>query len=117
MDADAEDVEVYQLHILLMGISPAIWRRVLVRSDSTVGDLHYAIQIAMGWSDDHLHRFLIHGTWYTIPRDGWYGWWVDFEQGRVVVYKDPDTWLPPGADQSPHAYELLDQAYAQMARP
>ncbi len=63
MDADAENVEVYQVHILLQGVSPAIWRRVLVRSDSGTGDLNYTIQIAMGWSDDHLNRFLLHGRW------------------------------------------------------
>ena len=36
-------VEIYQLHILLLEISPAIWRRVLVRSDSTIADLHYSL--------------------------------------------------------------------------
>ena len=70
MDADAENVVVYQLHILLQGVSPAIWRRLLVRSDSSIGDLHYTIQIAMGWSDNHLNRFLLHGRWYGIPHIG-----------------------------------------------
>ena len=70
MDADTDNVEVYQLHILLQGVSPAIWRRVLVRSDSSIGELHYTIQIAMGWSDDHLNRFLLHGRWYGVPHIG-----------------------------------------------
>ena len=30
----APQVEIYQLHFLLLDISPAIWRRVWVRSDS-----------------------------------------------------------------------------------
>ncbi len=38
-----------------------IYRRLLVRSDMSLADLHYAIQIAMGWEDFHLHRFSIHG--------------------------------------------------------
>jgi hypothetical protein len=51
----------YQLRVVLRGISPLIWRRLLVRSDSTIFDLHRTLQIAFGWSDEHLHRFVIHG--------------------------------------------------------
>ncbi len=47
-----------------------IWRRLLVCDDSTIADLHYIIQIAMGWSDDHLHQFRIHGKRYGIYRIG-----------------------------------------------
>jgi hypothetical protein len=45
---------VYQFKVALRGISLMIWRRLLLRSDHTIADLHYAIQIAMGWSDAHL---------------------------------------------------------------
>ena len=47
-----------------------IWRRILVRSDSTIKDLHYTVQLAMGWSDIHLHHFLIHGKQYGISKPG-----------------------------------------------
>ena len=56
MDGDNAATEVYPLRIALRAISPAIWRRVLVRSDSTITDLHYTIQLAMGWTDLHLNR-------------------------------------------------------------
>ncbi len=55
---------VYQLRVVLRGISPLIWRRLLVRSESSVADLHRTLQIAFGWSDEHLHRFVIHGRMY-----------------------------------------------------
>jgi hypothetical protein len=61
-------LEVYQFHILLMEISLAIWRRILVRSDSSVADFHYILQIAMGWEDIHLHQFVLHGKTYGLPR-------------------------------------------------
>ena len=61
---------VYQLRICLRKISPIIWRRLLVRGDSTIADLHYAIQIAMGWTDSHLHRFRIHGKDYGVAHIG-----------------------------------------------
>jgi hypothetical protein len=31
----------YQLKVVLQGISPMIWRRLLVSGDSTIVDLHY----------------------------------------------------------------------------
>jgi Plasmid pRiA4b ORF-3-like protein len=43
-----------------------IWRRFLIRSDSTLTDLHNTLQIAFGWSDFHLHRFRIRGQDYSI---------------------------------------------------
>jgi hypothetical protein len=59
-------VSVYQFRVVLRGITPLIWRRLLLRSEHSVADLHYAIQIAMGWSDSHLHRFHIYGKDYGV---------------------------------------------------
>ncbi len=39
---------VYQLKIHLLGISPQICRRVLVRGDTTLAELHHVFQVAMG---------------------------------------------------------------------
>ena len=61
---------VYQFKVVLRGISPMIWRRLLLRCDHSIADLHYAIQIAMGWSDSHLHRFHIHGKDYGVAYEG-----------------------------------------------
>ena len=55
---------VYQLRIVLREISPLIWRRLLVRSDTTLGHLHTMLQIAFDWSDEHLHTFHLHGKDY-----------------------------------------------------
>src|SRR5664279_5187010 len=68
--ANATDVEVFRLHVWIRQISPMIWRRLLVRSDSTIADLHYTLQIAMGWSDVHLNRFHIHGQDFGVYHDG-----------------------------------------------
>src|SRR2546427_5922984 len=50
--------------------APLIWRRVLVRSDSTIADLHVTLQLVFGWSDEHLHRFVVHGREYGISYAG-----------------------------------------------
>jgi hypothetical protein len=62
--------EIYQLHILLLQINPPIWRRLHVRSDSSIATLHELLQIAFDWSDFHLHRFVIRGKEYGLSRRG-----------------------------------------------
>src|SRR2546422_11001619 len=61
---------VYQLRVVLHGISPLIWRRILVRSDSTVTKLHATLQLVLGWSNGHLHRFVVHGREYGVGYTG-----------------------------------------------
>ena len=73
--AEPGEVCVYQFKVVLRGESPMIWRRILLRSDQTIADLHYTIQIAMGWSDSHLNRFHIHGKDYVVAHEG--GIWFD----------------------------------------
>ena len=66
----APEVQIFQLRMVLRGISPLIWRRLLVRCDSTVAQLHEALQVAFGWDDVHLNRFEIRGREYAVYRDG-----------------------------------------------
>jgi hypothetical protein len=63
-------VQIYQLRITLRDVSPLVWRRVLVRSDTTIAQLHDVLQITMGWEDAHLHQFLIHGKSYGVYHEG-----------------------------------------------
>ncbi len=51
--------KVYQFKITLKGVRPPIWRRIQVPETYTFGDIHVAIQDAMGWSDYHFHEFEI----------------------------------------------------------
>lgn len=61
---------IYQLRVVLRDVSPLIWRRLLVRSDTSIAELHAILHAAMDWSDTHLHRFRIHGKAYGIARCG-----------------------------------------------
>ena len=58
----------YQLKITLREIKPPIWRRVMVRADTTLGKLHSVIQRSMGWENCHLHQFEANGERYS-PRE------------------------------------------------
>jgi hypothetical protein len=61
---------VYQFRVVLQGISPLIWRRLLIRSDMSLATLHAALQIVFAWSDEHLHYFRIHGKEYGCAHLG-----------------------------------------------
>jgi len=61
------DVPIYQIKVTLEGSKPPIWRRLLVRSDITLGDLHDIIQAAFGWWDYHLHQFIVGDTYFGVP--------------------------------------------------
>jgi hypothetical protein len=57
---------LYQFRITLLGIQPAIWRRIQVK-DGTLDKLHEHIQTAMGWTNSHLHHFKIGEQLYGDP--------------------------------------------------
>ncbi len=52
---------LFQFKISLKGTKPAIWRRIQVE-DCTLDKLHEHIQTAMGWTNSHLHQFIIDGA-------------------------------------------------------
>ncbi len=70
MNSTEQAVQTYQLRIWIREISPQTWRRLLVRSDSTIAQLHDTLQIVFGWSDEHLHQFLIRGKPYGVWKPG-----------------------------------------------
>ncbi len=73
----------YQLKITLNNIKPAIWRRFIVRSDIKLPDLHKVIQTVMGWSNSHLHQFIIDGKFYAEPDDESFTESIDYRKIRL----------------------------------
>ena len=58
---------VVTLKVTLLGVKPPVWRRLVLRGSMTLGDLHIAIQAAMGWGNYHLHVFKIGGEAFGDP--------------------------------------------------
>lgn len=48
---------MYQLKITINGITPPIWRRLLVSENITLYKLHHIIQETFGWTNSHLYFF------------------------------------------------------------
>ncbi|MBK1720295.1 plasmid pRiA4b ORF-3 family protein [Thiocystis violacea] len=59
--------KIYQLKIGLVGAKPPIWRRLLILDATPLPVVHRAIQVAMGWTDSHLHQFMMGGEYFGIP--------------------------------------------------
>jgi hypothetical protein len=53
--------QTYHLRITLLETKPPIWRTVAVPSSTTLDELHDILQIVMGWTNSHLHRFVLGG--------------------------------------------------------
>ena len=58
---------ILQLKVRLLGISPMIWRRVLVPESMSLHELHGVVQLAMGWEGIHLFEFVVRGAQYAGP--------------------------------------------------
>jgi hypothetical protein len=52
---EASERVILQLRAVLRGISPLIWRRLLVPSGASIAQLHDVLQVAFGWENMHRH--------------------------------------------------------------
>ena len=52
-------VQIYRLKVTLRQVRPTVWRRFQVRSDMTLEQLHWVLQLVIGWTDSHLHQFRV----------------------------------------------------------
>jgi len=87
--AGKKNRSVFQIKVTLREIHPPIWRRVQVRDDATLAQLHRVLQIIMGWEDCHLHEFVIDERCFSVPHED------DELNERKVVDERRVRLLPP----------------------
>lgn len=78
---------LWQVTITIAEIEPRIWRRLLLPEDLNFAQLHEVIQAAFGWSDSHLHQFIVGGLVIGAPEfdeDG-YNRHQTFEAAEVFL--------------------------------
>jgi hypothetical protein len=61
---------IFELHVSLLDIEPAIWRRLLVSADARLTRLSRVLQIAFGWSGAHQWAIEVEGVEYDEPDPG-----------------------------------------------
>ena len=102
-----------RLRVTLREVDPRVLRVVDVPASSTLPELHDVLQVAVGWTDSHLHEFVADGIRYGVPDEDWPDDQIDEAGMRlrgmpkqlVYLYDFGDGWthdvelLGPGADQ------------------
>lgn len=58
--------KLYELDVRLKEIEPPIWRTIEVPGAASLEDVHFALQVAMGWTNSHVHQFDIEGLQYGM---------------------------------------------------
>jgi Plasmid pRiA4b ORF-3-like protein len=74
---------IVQIKVKLLGATkPPVWRRVQLRADTRLDELHDILQAALGWENYHLHAFSF-GEEEFGPRDPELN--LDFSDERQVT--------------------------------
>ena|ERR1700730_2138494 len=77
----------WQLKIELLDVTPAVWRRLVVPESIKLPKLHQVFQAALGWTNSHLHEFVIGGVRYSEPDPDFDDDLGHVDERRVVLHK------------------------------
>ena len=55
---------IFQLKATIRGSRPSIWRRLQVPADIRLDKLHAVLQCAFGWTNSHLHQFVLGNQYF-----------------------------------------------------
>jgi hypothetical protein len=95
---------MYQLKVTLRDSHPAIWRRIQVADTILLPHLHGILQLAMGWTNSHLHLFQVGKMTYAEPSPDDFDPVIDYRSVRlnqiapavkscfVYLYDFGDSW-------------------------
>lgn len=66
--AGTGNAAIYQLKVVLLGSKPPVWRQLQVPGDASLDWLHAVLQVAIGWTNSHLHQFRVGEDYYSDTR-------------------------------------------------
>lgn len=59
---------IVQIKVKLLGVNkPPVWRRLQLRADTRLDQLHEILQAALGWAHCHMHEFSLGEEHFGIP--------------------------------------------------
>lgn len=79
-----QGAKILTIRVTLKEITPLIWRRFQVPDSITLEDLHYVLQLVMGWSNCHLHEFQIGKKLYGAPDPDYDDEMVSDERAHIL---------------------------------
>jgi hypothetical protein len=71
----------------LLDTEPKIWRRVVVPGYFKLNRLHVVIQFAMGWTNSHLHQFVMDDVYYGDKNMGFEDF-LDLQDEKKYALQD-----------------------------
>lgn len=77
----------WQLRVELLDVTPTVWRRLLVPETITLPKLDRVLQAAVGWTNSHLHEFVIRGVRYSDPDPDFADELEHVDEKGVVLYQ------------------------------
>jgi hypothetical protein len=99
-----------RLKITLLRSNPPIWRRIEVPAAMTLDKLHDVLQVAMGWTDSHLHDFARAGVRYAAPHPEFTG---DLEAEDTATIAVGALLTRPGETMT-YQYDFGDSWYHEI---
>jgi hypothetical protein len=101
---------ILRLHVQLLDVRPAVWRRIEVRAEVTFWALHVALQNAMGWTDSHLHDFELPSA--DAGKPSWIGMAgfdeVEDREIRIDFDERLDAWIHCAGERFFYNYDYGD---------
>ncbi len=93
---------IVQIKVKLLGVNkPPVWRRLQLRADTRLDQLHEILQAALGWENYHMHVFSFGEQEFGIPdrelglsdeRQVTLGELIDLGAGFRYTYDFGDDW-------------------------
>lgn len=60
-----------RLRVTLREVEPTVQRVIDVPASITLDELHNVLQVALGWTDSHLHQYRTDSAVYSNASEGW----------------------------------------------
>lgn len=95
-------------HVSLPGTG-RVWRKIEMRADQTLEDLHFAIQEAYGWDTDHLYSFFMSGKAWDRRTE--YCLSDDYDPWEASLYFEEE-----GQEEEEEETDLTSEEFKQHVR-
>jgi hypothetical protein len=104
---------LYYMKVVLNETKPIIWRRLQVPGNATLGWLHAVLQVAMGWTNSHLHQFRVRELLYSDLRHNF----REYEGDPEILDENKETLqrvAPRQKDMLAYEYDFGDSWHHQI---
>jgi hypothetical protein len=104
---------LYYMKVVLNETKPIIWRRLQVPGNATLGWLHAVLQVAMGWTNSHLHQFRVRELLYSDLRHNF----REYEGDPEILDENKETLQRVAArqkDMLAYEYDFGDSWHHQI---